>query len=274
MYNSKKTIESAIDSVFKHAPRGLFEVVVVDNASKDGSAEFVRAKYGDKIVVVRNRENKGFSGGINSGILASRGEYIVLLNPDARFERVDFDRLQKYFEKKNTEIGIVAPQVVWPNGNIQPSFGFFPSRFSLFLYYFKISRLLPKGFLVYNNIWNKRFYRKVNSVDWVSGCSFIMKRSFLDKLSLFDEGYFLYVEDVDLCRRVKKAGKEVVVDPQWKVSHILQASVKEDLTKNMEYQARGFLRYFNIHDGKNAQKLIQLVSFLKKKKVSETKTHE
>lgn len=271
-YNSTKTIEAAIDSIFLHAPRGLFEVIVVDNASKDGSAEFVRNKYGDKVVVVANAKNKGFSGGINDGIAVSRGEFIVLLNPDATFSRVDFDQLKSHFE--DSDVGIVAPRIEWPNGDIQPSFGFFPHRISLLLYFFKIARFLPKGFLVYNNIWNKKYYRDVSKVDWVSGCSLMIRRSFLDDLGRFDDAYFLYVEDVDLSRRVANAGKDVVIDPQWVVSHVLQASVKEDLAKNMEFQSDGFVRYFNIHENKNVQRLMNMIYFLKKKKLPEQDTHE
>lgn len=262
-YNSRKTIEKCIQSILDSADMLNSEVIVVDNASKDDTVLFVKKRFGDKIQLIENTENKGFSRGVNDGLRKVEGKYCILLNPDADVVTLDYDAINAHFS--NEKLGLLAPKVIYPDKRIQPSFGFFPTRLNLVLYFFKIAQFLPNGFLVHDNFWNTKYYTNVHEVDWASGAFMVIPKKILEEVDYFDEKYFLYVEDVDLCRRIKDAGYVVRVDPNITISHILQASVRQDPAKNFDFQAKGFTYYFSKFHNVNISGFMNAIYSIKKK---------
>lgn len=256
-YNSRKTIESCIQSILDAKGEVEKEVIVVDNASTDDTVEFVQKRFGDKITLIVNKQNKGFSGGVNDGFKAATGNYCVLLNPDADVITLDFEKSESHFE--NEKVAVVAPKIFWPNGKLQPSFGSFPTIWKLFLYFFKFQWFLPGGFLVFENRWNMKLYETPHEIDWASGCFMIIRRDVLKEVDYFDENYFLYVEDVDFCKRVRDEGYTVILDPTIEISHILQASVRQDPIRNFDHQAKGFIYYFKTHHNSDVSWFINFV---------------
>lgn len=264
-YNSRKTIEKCVQSIIDVKGDVEKEVIIVDNASSDDTVSYVKQRFGDQVILIENKDNKGFSGGVNDGLRRSGGDFCVLLNPDADVVTLDFAKVEKHFEDK--KLGLLAPKVIYPDGRTQPSFGFYPTQLNLFLYFFKIAQHLPGGFLVYNNFWNKKYYTTKNEVDWASGAFMIIPKKVLEEIDYFDERYFLYVEDVDLCRRIKERGYSIVVDPEIEISHILQASVQQDPARNFDHQSQSFTYYFHKFHKTDISGFMNTIYSLKKKRV-------
>ncbi|MBU1166963.1 glycosyltransferase family 2 protein, partial [Patescibacteria group bacterium] len=264
-YNSQGTIDGCLNSIIEKTAKQNIEteIIVVDNASKDDSADYVEKNFSDKgVKVIRNTKNSGFSGGVNIGLQAATGDYCVLLNPDASIETIDFSKVQETFD--NNKVGILSGKIIWPGGRTQPSFGFFPTRAKLLSYYFKLANIWPGGFLVHDNFWNHKYYQQLSTVGWVSGCFMIIPKQVLAEVKYFDEEYFLYIEDTDLCYRISQKGYKIMVDPQIVISHLLQYSVKKDPLKNFHFEIESMIRFFRVHYNQNVTGFMNRVYKLKK----------
>lgn len=204
-----------IDSIEKSSD---FEIILVDNNSTDGSWESFRELKIPNLVLVRNKENLGFSKGVNVGIRKARGEYILLLNSDVKVKKGSILALVD-FAKKTPDAGVVAPKLILGNGEVQKSVFHFPTIWGAFKeYILKIKNsygpYLPKS-------------EKPQAVDVVVGAAFLIKREVLEKVGLFDERYFMYFEDIDYCRRVWRAGYKVYYLPAVSMIHYHGQSVKK-----------------------------------------------
>lgn len=211
-YNSKKTIRSCIDSVLKYTPG--CEIIVVDNASKDNTAQLVK-RYKQKVMLVKSNTNLGFSKGNNLGVRYAACEYLVFLNPDTEVEEEAFTKIKDVLEK-NKGFGLVGPRLIYPDGSSQYTVRNLPTISAAFKQY------ILKGKDAYD------FYDpqcidlcEVESV--VGACMIIKKDTFL-KIGGFDEKYFLYYEDLDLCRKIRANGLKIGYLPLVNVKHILGAS--------------------------------------------------
>jgi N-acetylglucosaminyl-diphospho-decaprenol L-rhamnosyltransferase len=217
-------------------------VVVVDNASADGSAAAVRGRF-PRATVIENAENVGFSRANNQGLRRGQGEYALILNSDAEVAAGGVEALAALLDAR-PDVGIAGPRTRFPDGRIQLSFG---------------PMLTPRG------EWRQRrlvrgiargdagVLREVEAmaaverdVAWVSGACFLARRRALDSVGLFDEDFFLYEEDVDLCVRVAAAGWRVVFTPAAGVVHHLGSSMPG--TAALEYH-RSHLRFYAKHHG-------------------------
>lgn len=207
-YKSEKTIGPFLDSIQKNRDGIAKEIIVVDNYPADRGAQ-IAEKHPLKPRVIRNRENVGFSIAINQGIKESRGEYILIINPDTRLIGSALKYLLS-FAKKTPKLGAVAPRLLNNDGQIQPSCFKFPTAWNAFKYYF----------LGCKNCFNK--YNpgdKITQVDVAVMAAFLVPKSTLDYVGGLDETYFLYYEDVEFCRRLHHFGLPVYYLPQAKVQH-------------------------------------------------------
>jgi len=200
-YNGKDTIKNCLESVFYSDYRN-FEVVIVDNDSKDGSFEIAR-KIFPKFHFIKNEKNIGFSSGNNIGIrfaLEKMADYVFLLNNDASLEKDTLTRMVKEAETKDS--GIFSPVVYDRNGNVWFSGG----KIKWFSMKSVHQNKLPKDPSPY-------------LTEYISGCAMLIKKEVFKKAGLFSEDYFLYYEDADFCLRARKEGFECVVVPNAKVTH-------------------------------------------------------
>ena len=217
-FNTKHLIDRCFNSVKNSAGELEYEIIVVDNMSKDGSYDHIKEKY-PEVKLIQSGGNIGFAAANNLGFKSAEGEYIVLLNSDAFIVE---DGLKKSVEKmeKDKRIGLGGVKLIGENGEWQPSARTFPGIFTEFS---TISGLSDK----YKNT---RIFGKVNMTycnqeedivcDWVPGAFSIIRREVIEKIGLFDERFFLYFEEVDLCRRIKKAGYKIIYWADIKVIHI------------------------------------------------------
>jgi hypothetical protein len=223
------------------------EVVVVDNASSDGSADAIEAAF-PGVQVIRNERNLGFAGGVNVGLRASRHPLVLLLNPDTRVVGDALSRLVDY-ASAHPEAGIVGPRVLNEDGTLQASRFRFPSLLNQLLAATYLYQLLP----------GSRFFNRERlgggnvatpaPVDAVSGCCFLVRRSVLDTVGVLDEDFFMYAEETDLCYRAWQAGFEVHYAPVGEIVHLRGASSRLASRRNFLEYGRSILRFFRKHRG-------------------------
>jgi len=193
-----------------------YEIIVVDNGSNDGIAEMLNNFFPEANLVMLQK-NKGYSAGNNAGIKEARGKYVLILNPDVTVGKLAIKRMYDFMEA-NSDIGITAPQLLNPNRSIQRSC----MRFHSFLIpvYRRLSFLQKLSF-VQNEL--DRFeicdweHNSTREVDWMLGACLMVRKKSFDQAGLFDERFFLFFEDTDLCRRFKIAG--------WKIYYLVDAKV-------------------------------------------------
>jgi GT2 family glycosyltransferase len=177
--------------------------------------------------VILNKENAGFAKANNQGIEKSEGEYVLLLNSDTIItEKNFFNKIIKFLEKNNN-IGILGPKLLWENGQIQSSGGYFPTLPRLITWALMLDDLplINKIIKPYhphqpNFYTNDSYYQKLHHQDWVTGACFFIKRIVLDKIGFLDEKFFMYAEEMEYCYRAKKAGFGVIYYPKASLIHL------------------------------------------------------
>lgn len=211
-YNSQNHLKGLLDSIKKSPDKLNKEVILVDNASSDKSAS-IALKHSLKPQVIRITQNKGFSHGVNIGLKAATGEYIFLLNPDTRIVGGCMQYLYD-FAQKTKPLGAVAPQLFNPNGKPQASVFKFPSIFNSLKFYF----------LGCKNCYGKYLPKKDGVVDVAVMAAFMLPSTVIKKIGNLDEKFFLYYEDIEYCRRLKKAKLPVYYHSRAKIKHAHGAS--------------------------------------------------
>jgi N-acetylglucosaminyl-diphospho-decaprenol L-rhamnosyltransferase len=220
-YNTAKMSIESLNSLFASVGDFELEVFVIDNASKDDSVALISKQY-PNVTLIENKENVGFGRANNQALSLIKGDYVLLLNTDAF---VKTDTLQKSiaYMQTNTRCGVLGARLIGQNGDLQPSCRYFPTPFNLFAERVGLSKLFPKIKLVDDVNFNADL---TQSCDWVPGCYYMVRRSVIDDVGLFDPLYFLYSEEVDHCFAVKKAGWDVVYLADIEVVHIGGESAK------------------------------------------------
>jgi N-acetylglucosaminyl-diphospho-decaprenol L-rhamnosyltransferase len=216
-YNTEGYLERCIGSVYASAGEVAMEVVVVDNASTDGSADLASAKYAG-VSLIRNAQNRGFAAAVNQGIRATKAPFMFLLNPDAEISWGTLERLLKV-ARDRPRAGALGVLVRDPQGSIYPSARKVPTLVEAvghaFLHPFRPDNRFSRAYTM--SEWDRSSEREV---DWVSGSSMLLRRAALDQVGLLDERYFLYAEDVDICTRLRRNGWSVIFTPELQIVHV------------------------------------------------------
>jgi N-acetylglucosaminyl-diphospho-decaprenol L-rhamnosyltransferase len=199
------------------ASRGALklQVIMVDNASRDGSVDILRTKY-PNVKLIENPTNVGFGRANNQALPWIRGRYVLLLNTDA-FMAPDTLKTTVDFMNAHPRCGVLGVKLVGRDGAMQPSCRYFPTPWNVFLARTGLKRFFPGTRLVDDMSWD---HASVRECDWVPGCYYLMRREVIERVGLFDPRYFLYYEEVDHCRRVRQAGWSVNYYPFTQVVHI------------------------------------------------------
>ncbi len=253
-YNSSEYIDELLSGIIKKFSTELenkdLEIIVADNLSLDDTLKKVE-KFRDKIKIVQNGGNFGYAKGNNLATKKASGEVLIFMNPDAKFIGGDIFSLVSKFE--NEKIGIVGGKIMALSGKPELSCGKFYKVFNTFL----LALGLEEKFGV-------RFSpKKERSVDFVSGAFLAIRRSLFEKLNGFDENYFMYVEDSDLCYRTKKAGFITLFSPLATIQHVGQGSSNRNFAVINIYKG---LMYFNRKNGNYfSYNLVRLILISKAK---------
>lgn len=234
---------------------GHSEVIVVDNASADGSAQMVERDFPGVRLIVMPR-NIGFAAGNNRGIQAARGRYILLLNPDTVAQPGSICALADYMQE-HSETGVAGPRLLNPDGTLQPSRRRFPTLATAFVESTPLQRWLGDTGPI------RRFYMldrpegETQQVDWLSGAALLCRRGALTQVGLLDPGYFMFSEEVDLCKRMKDAGWGVVYLPDAEITHYGGGSTGQAVAARHVDFNTSKARYFRLHEGKSAGELVR-----------------
>ena len=232
------------DCVSPLAGREGIHVIVVDNACPARSCETVRDL---DVTIVEAGRNGGFAAGVNVGVAAGTASAVLLLNPDARIGPDGVRRLAKVLADRPTA-GIVAPRITAPDGDLHWSLRRFPRVRSTFAQAVGLHRLLPQASWVDELVRDPAAYATGHEVDWASGAALLVRRSLLAALGGLDEGFFMYCEDKDLCRRARDAHHDVRFEPAAVVSHEGGASApRADLSPTL---AASRVRYARKHESR------------------------
>jgi GT2 family glycosyltransferase len=219
-FNSAATLPACLRSLRDHGPMPPHDVVVVDNASQDDTAGML-ARDWPSVTLLRQDANLGFAAANNRGIRATRGERLLLLNPDAAVTPHAVEELMTALDRDPT-VGIAGPRIVDPDGRAELSFGPHISPWAEAGQKLRL-RALERGWPVVGQ-WVERRTQRPQHPDWVSGACWLARRTVLETAGLFDERFFLYTEDVDLCARVRSAGHRIAFVPSSVVRHTRGAS--------------------------------------------------
>jgi len=248
-YNDRANLPACLSSLGPALGEGQPEIIVVDNHSTDGSPELVDSSF-PGVRLIRETENLGYARANNIGIRAGRGDYLLFLNTDTVMPEGSLAALLSALETR-PDAGAVGP-ALRSRAGYQVSFGkevsFFAELWQRFVRnpYFKISL---------------RFSRRARETGWVSGACLLARRKAVEQAGLFDERYFLYFEDIDLCRRMRNLGFQIWFDPRIEVFHAGGAVTSRQMWRSRWDYRRSQLYYYRKHASRAS--LFLLTCYLK-----------
>jgi GT2 family glycosyltransferase len=245
-WNGRDDLIECLESLTKVNYPNL-EVIVVDNASTDGSVDAMRSKF--DVTIVENKQNLGFGGGCNSGLAIASGEYLLFMNNDVIADEEFLTELVNVAES-NPKIGIAGPKVYnYYRKNELSSTG---GEISL-------AKGVMREFGAYEEDHGQ--YDKIRNVDFVTGCVMLVRKSLIDAIGTFDQQYFIYLDDVDFCMRASRAGFVTMYVPSSKIWHKVSATFGYVSPLSFYYSLRNRI-IFEKKFASDVQKLIFVVYFM------------
>ncbi len=224
-YNVKEFLQNLLHSINKSAAGISYEIIIVDNASDDGSVEFIKEKF-PQVKLIVNSTNLGFGKANNQGLLSAKGKFILLLNPDTLLGEDTLKRMINFFEA-TPEAGIAGCKILNPDGTLQLACRrSFPGPWTSFCKVTGLSALFPKNkfFARYNLTYLDE--NQSYEVDAISGSFMMLRNEVYEKAGGFDEDFFMYGEDLDLCYRIQKSGYKVYYVHTTQIIHYKGESTK------------------------------------------------
>jgi GT2 family glycosyltransferase len=243
-YNAGEELTRALHSIASDLAGRPWEAVVVDNASSDGSPDAIASDA--RVRVIRNAQNAGFARGVNQGIAATSAPLVLLVNPDCQVVPGAFEILARELAQ-SPSCAIAAPRIVNPDGSPQGNARGDPDMLTgLFGRTSVLRRLLPGLAPSTRNVVDDRL-RQTETVDWLSGACMLIRRSVLAQVDGFDERYFLYWEDADLCRRIRALGYDVRYVPAATAVHRVGHSSRGARAASVRAFHESAYLYYAIH---------------------------
>lgn len=260
-YNTKELLKQTIKSVIKNTKGLEYEIIVVDNASIDGSIELVKNEFKD-VLLIENKNNLGFSKANNIGIKKSSGKYVLLLNSDTvvldKTIKICFDYMEEYID-----IGALGCKVVLKDGKLDHACKRgFPTPPASLYYMLKLNKFFPKSKKFGQYTMSYVGEDEISEVDSLMGAFMMVRRDAIDKIGFLDEDFFMYGEDIDWCFRIKEAGYKVVYFPKVKIIHYKGASSRKKKYKTLYEFHRAMYLFYNKHYFKKYNILITLFVYL------------
>ncbi|HWF47326.1 MAG TPA: glycosyltransferase family 2 protein [Bryobacteraceae bacterium] len=214
-YNTRHLLKRVLTAIEEGKGELQIQVIVVDNASRDCSAEFLRNDF-PNVELLQNSVNVGFGRANNQALSRVRGRYVLLLNTDAFVSSDTLPKSVKFMDEHKS-CGVLGVKLIGEDGSLKLSCCYFPTPWNLALQMTRLGKFFPNIRLIDDMSWD---HGSLRSCDWVPGCYYMMRRDVIKTVGLFDPRYFLYWEEVDHCRRVREAGWDVIYYPYTHVVHI------------------------------------------------------
>jgi GT2 family glycosyltransferase len=236
-YNTKTDLENCLQSLFDHPPHVPHEIVVVDNASKDGSVEAVRSRW-PEVQVIALDSNVGFAAANNKGLRRTESELVLVLNSDTIVTEGAIDRLIAAL-RELSGAAVVGPRIVDAAGRIELSYGRMMSPLAELRQKLLVRRASPRKLAAMT--------AETRLVDWVSAACMLVRRPDAEAAGLFDERYFMYCEDVDFCAAVRANGGRVYFVPHARIVHLRGRSWRTSPAATAASYRRSQLAFYRKH---------------------------
>lgn len=256
-FNRKDLLEVCLKELVSQKYKNKINFWVVDNASKDNSADLVEKKF-PKVNLIRNQKNVGFAKAHNQVISSTRDDIVILLNPDTTVPKGAIDEMVDFIEK-NSELGIASCKLVYPGGRLQSNGGDLPFGIALIAWLFNL-----ESFGTFPNFHRTdgEYYKNIREVGWVGGTFMTIKRDLINKIGGLDEKIFMYFEDTDFCYRAKKAGFKIMLNPKITIEHISGASSDNPSLRQWTGEYQGLIYFYKKHFGALASLFVRLLSLI------------
>ncbi len=217
-YNTRELTLACLRSVYAQTEKLRFEIILVDNASTDGSADAIANELSD-VRLIRSEKNLGFAGGCNLGAAAARGQYVLLLNPDTRVLNSAIEKLVS-FAQQHPQAGIYGGRTLNEDGTLNPmSCWARPTPWSFFCRGVGLTNVFPNTRIFDPETYGSWRRDSVREVDIITGCLLLIEREIWNRLEGFDPGFFMYSEEADLCLRAGELGYRPMLSPEVEIVH-------------------------------------------------------
>jgi len=244
-WNTQDILRNCLRSIYEQSGDSSLEVIVIDNASTDGSAEMVKKDF-QRVILIENSENRGFAAANNQGIAIATGRYVLLLNSDTIVLNNAIDKTLS-FADAHPESTVVGCRVLNTDRTLQPTCFMFPSILNMLLsttYLYKLfskSKFFGRERMTW---WNRNDIREV---DVVTGCFMLVRREAIEQVGLMDEQFFMYGEETDWCYRFKQAGYKVMFTPCAEIIHLGGQSTQKKATAMVVQLRKSILQFMKKH---------------------------
>jgi GT2 family glycosyltransferase len=241
-YNTRDLLEECLTALFSNAPACGFEVLVVDNHSRDGSWALLEQRF-PQCRVIGNRRNLGFARAANQAYQVSKGKYCLIMNPDLRVLPDSIQRLWEFMES-TPDVGIAFPKLYNPDGSLQHSCRTFHTIGSIILRRTPLGKLFPNSTILREHLMTDWDHNTPREIDWALGGCMMVRREAVSDPQLFDERFFLYFEEVDLCYRMKKTPWKVIYNPGASmIHHHLRESAGRGLNRQKVEVIKSWMKF-------------------------------
>lgn len=244
-YNTKELLLSCLRSINKYLSKSDIEIIIIDNASTDGTKEIIQSS---KFKIIENKENLGFAKANDIGAKEAKGEYLLFLNSDTQLLNGKIIEMADFL-KNNKSIGIIGGKLLNEDNSPQLSCGRFYGILEVMLMLFGAEKLIRKS------------PDNITRVNWVSGACLMIKKDLFEKVGGFDESFFMYMEDMELCYCVNKLGYQIWFYPAAKILHIGHGSSDRSFAIVNIYQS--LLYFHKKHKSKVEYELVKMMLFVK-----------
>lgn len=249
-YHSSAPLKNCLESIYRTLRKITFEVIIVDNSQNDPGMVSLKESY-PQIRVIQNATNVGFAKANNQAVLSAQGKTLLFLNPDTVLADQAIEEMVAHLES-NPDIGALGPKVLNTDGSLQYSCRHFPTLMTgFFNRYSLLSRWFPDNRYTVHYLMKDFSHDENREVDWLSGCCLMTPRAVFEKVKGFDEHYFLFNEDVDLCRTIHQNGFKVMYFPSAEITHHVSTSNSRVPVGIIIKRHRGMKHYYGKHYGKN-----------------------
>lgn len=245
-WNTREQLLRCIEALLASARAEETEIVVVDNASGDGSAEAVAERFGPQVRLQANEDNRYYAAANNQAFAMARGEFVLILNPDAYVFPDAPDRLLAALAER-PDAAAVAPRLILPDGSIQRSCRRFPGPWAVVCEVLFLRRLLPRTRLFGGYFYGESAMEEACEVDQPMTSCLLVRRADLERLGGFDERFPMFFNDVDLCFRIVEAGRKVLYLPEASCHHDHGASTKQVRRAMVAASTAGLLAFEEKH---------------------------
>jgi len=244
-WNTRRDLEHALHSVLSAEAGISLEVIVVDNASRDGSADMVRETF-PQARLIRHHENVGFARGYNLAAAQAQGRHLLMLNPDTEVRPGALARLVAFLDS-HPGAAAAGPRLLNSDGSLQPSCRRFPRPMAALFRNTALGRLFPHNRYARDYLMADWDHRQPRPVDWVSGAALCIRREAWQQVGGFDEGFFMYAEDVDWCLRARRAGWDIYYLPEAVIVHHIGRSTDQRPAAMVLQFHRSMARFYRKH---------------------------